>query len=62
VLVVAGYDRPMREVFLRVLMAHDGDPLRWQVLFTSPKDAWCDWADVASINSLDSATSFRAAC
>ena len=26
VLVVAGHDRPLRDVFLQVRMAHDGEP------------------------------------
>jgi len=50
VLVVAGYDRPLHEVFLQVLTAHDGDPgADEDVLYASVHEPWRDWTDVATV-------------
>ena len=50
VLVVAGYDRPLHEVFLQVLTAHRSDPgAEEDVLYTSVHEPWRDWTDVATV-------------
>lgn len=50
VLVVAGYDRPLREVFLQVLTTHDDDPgAEEHVLYASVHEPWRDWTDVATV-------------
>ncbi len=50
VLVVAGHDRPLREVFLQVLMVHDGDPgAEDDVLYASVHEPWRDWTDMATV-------------
>lgn len=50
VLVMAGYDRPLREVFLQVLMAHDGDPgAEENVLYASVHEPWRDRTDVVIV-------------
>ena len=48
--VVAGYDRPLREVFLQVQTAHHGDPgAEEDVLYASVHEPWRDWTDVATV-------------
>ena len=48
--VVAGYDRPLHEVFLQVLTAHDGDhDAEEDVLYASVHEPWRDWTDVATV-------------
>ena len=50
VLVVAGYGRPLREVFLQVLTAHEGDPgAEEDVLYASLHEPWRDWTDLATV-------------
>ena len=50
VLVVAGYDRPLHEVFLQVLTAHHSDPgAEEEVLYASVHEPWRDWPDVATV-------------
>jgi hypothetical protein len=50
VLVVAGYDRPLRQVFLQVLITHDGDNAADEnVLYASVHEPWRDWSDVATV-------------
>ena len=50
VLVVAGYDRPLHEVFLQVLTAHDRDPgAEEEVLYASVHEPWRDWTDFATV-------------
>jgi hypothetical protein len=45
VFVVAGYDRPLRELFLQVL-SDDGDPQAEEaVLYSSTHEPLCDWRD-----------------
>ena len=50
VLVVAGHDRPLRDVFLQVLMAHDGEPgAEEDVRYASVPEPWRDWTNVATV-------------
>jgi hypothetical protein len=50
VLVVAGYDRPLREVFLHVLLTPDGDlGAEEDVLYASVNEPWRDWTNVVTI-------------
>ena len=48
--VVAGYERPLREVFLHVLTAHEDDPgAEEDVLYASLHEPWRDWTDLATV-------------
>lgn len=52
VLVVAGYDRPLRELFLQVLVeasgALDDDEA---ILYASLHEPWRDWTDIATVTA-----------
>ena len=65
VLVVAGYDGPLHEVFLEVLTAHHGElRCRGGVLYASVHEPWPTGPSgrPSPVNWLDSASSFRTAC
>ena len=50
VLVVAGYDRPLRELFLQVLVEPIGPPAaNDELVYASVSDAWRDWTNVATV-------------
>ena len=50
VLVVAGYDRPLRELFLQVLVEPIGPPAADdEIVYASIHEPWRDWTDVATV-------------
>ena len=49
VLVVAGYDRPLRELFLQVLGSGRTDGLDDDEIYASLNDPWRDWTNVATV-------------
>ena len=50
VLVVAGYDRPLRELFLQVLVEPIGPPAADdEIVYASLNDPWRDWTNVATV-------------
>jgi len=50
VLVVAGYDRPMRELFLQVLVEPIGPPAADdEIVYASIHEPWPDWTNVATL-------------
>ena len=50
VLVVAGYDRPLRELFLQVLVEPIGPPAAdEEIVYASLNDPWRDWTNVATL-------------
>ena len=47
---MAGYDRPLHEVFLQVLTAQEGDPgAEEDVLYACLHEPWRDWTDLATV-------------
>ena len=50
VLVVAGYDRPLRELFLQVLVEPIGPAAADdEIVYASIHEPWRDWTDVATV-------------
>ena len=50
VLVVAGYDRPLRELFLQVLVDAGADAAAEdQFLYASLHEPWRDWTDLSTL-------------
>ena len=50
VLVVAGYDRPLRELFLQVLAEPIGPPAADdEIVYASLNDPWREWTNVATV-------------
>ena len=50
VLVVAGYDRPLRELFLQVLVEPIGPPAADdEIVYASIHEPWRDWTNVATV-------------
>ena len=50
VLVVAGYERPLEEVFLQVLVEPIGPPSADdEIVYASLNDPWRDWTSVATV-------------
>ena len=49
-LVVAGYDRPLRELFLQVLVERSGPPAAdEEIVYASLNDPWRDWTNIATV-------------
>jgi len=50
VVVVAGYDRPLRELFLQVLVEPSGMSVADdEIVYSSLNEPWRDWTKVATV-------------